>query len=434
MATGAAAAVVGVGGIVVVDAAATSATPSAVVSVDSCRLVDTRLDRGPIGPGDVLVVDATAMASCAVPEGATGVEITLTAVGAEGRGFLSIGAAGQPAPSTSALNFERDGAPVANTASVRVSADGEFAVRSPAARTHVLVDLVGYRTPAEAGEGDDVALGPPGPPGPVGATGEAGQRGPTGATGPRGATGAAGPPGASAGDLAGVYAVSTSGAEHVTLAEAVAAIEADGAEADAVIVVGPGRHEGAAIPGGVSVVGAGATETVIVAPPGGVAALALRGLDHGITTLADLAVEVTGTPAITSDGSVRLERVEVRADGPATALDVAGDVDVRDSTIVVSAAEGPVVAVSAGATLRATSTTVRADAPGGATALRSGATVDVDGSRIESSDVSIEAGEAAIVSATRLRGAVVGSASCVGASSSDGATQLTPLGGDCRPA
>lgn len=129
-----------------------------------------------------------------VPDGATAIVANVTVVQPSAGGFVSVrpgDATGVPA--TSSLNFGA-GDVVPNSITVALPTAGAFAGQvdlfyrgaTPAATTHLLLDIVGYYQPGGSG-----APGPAGPAGPAGPTGPAGSTGPTGPTGVAGTSGAA---------------------------------------------------------------------------------------------------------------------------------------------------------------------------------------------------------------------------------------------------
>lgn len=166
-AVGAAVAVtLGGGGLVAVNAA--SSVPSAIVTIDPVRILDTRTDVGLPGPFVSAISQKLQVTGASVPAGATGVLMNVTAVAPTADGFLSIrpgDATG--APSTSSLNVSA-GAVVPNSVQVGLPTSGAnagkiditfdaYGVAGPT--TEVLIDVVGYMV---AG-----AAGPAGPAGPV---------------------------------------------------------------------------------------------------------------------------------------------------------------------------------------------------------------------------------------------------------------------------
>ena len=159
---GAAVAVSFGGGGLWVASASSAPTPSAVVSIEPARILDTRTDVGLAGPFVSPVsqklqvtgsVPTTNGASIVVPAGATGVLLNVTSVRSTANGFVSIrpgDATG--APATSSLNFLA-GQTVPNSVQVGLPTSGANAgqiditydaLGVPGPTTELLVDVVGY--------------------------------------------------------------------------------------------------------------------------------------------------------------------------------------------------------------------------------------------------------------------------------------------------
>lgn len=164
--------------------------PSAYVSIDPVRVLDTRHSGQVLRasePLDAMVVGA------AVPPDAVAVNLNITVVEPTAAGFVTARASDAAGlPSTSTLNFDA-GVTIANSATVMLSAEGavRFVYDAPGRAdgvAHLVVDVLGYHVPMAAGS-----------PGPAGATGPAGPAGPAGATGPAGPAGPQGPAGGGGG-------------------------------------------------------------------------------------------------------------------------------------------------------------------------------------------------------------------------------------------
>ena len=128
----------GAGGLVAVNSAPSA--PSAFVSIDPARVLDTRTDVGLPGPftsgvaqklkvtGTVRVQppgNTSAVNQQVVPTGATAVTLNVTVVRPTTNGFLSIrpgDAAG--APATSSINFGPGGPNIANAVTVALPTSG----------------------------------------------------------------------------------------------------------------------------------------------------------------------------------------------------------------------------------------------------------------------------------------------------------------------
>ena len=165
---------VSVGGGGVFIANAVTPTASVVVPVDPVRILDTRdpVNLGLPGPLVSAVSQKLPVAgTAAVPVGATGVLLNVTAVEASAAGFLSIrpgDATG--APTTSSLNFKA-GDIVPNSVQVALPTTGAnvgeiditydaFGQRGPT--TDVLIDVVGYMVVRGGGSGPAGPAGTPG--------------------------------------------------------------------------------------------------------------------------------------------------------------------------------------------------------------------------------------------------------------------------------
>lgn len=113
------------------------------VPVQPQRAVDTRsgvgIARGALGPGSARV---TLAGSGGVPQGATAVMATVTAVGGQSA-FWTLHAAGTDRPGTSDLNTNGPD-PVSNTVIVPLSADGAVEAFHNAGTSHLIVDVLGY--------------------------------------------------------------------------------------------------------------------------------------------------------------------------------------------------------------------------------------------------------------------------------------------------
>ena len=120
---------------------------AAYVSVQPCRLADTRLAGG-YARLDALTVQISARGVCGVPDNATSVALTLTVVGPQAAGFLTAWPADQARPVVSNVNFEL-GQIRANGSITRVDVSGAFRVFT-SAPANVVVDVVGAFVPASA--------------------------------------------------------------------------------------------------------------------------------------------------------------------------------------------------------------------------------------------------------------------------------------------
>ena len=120
---------------------------AAYVSVQPCRLADTRLADG-YERIDALTLQILARGVCGIPANATSVALTLTVVGPQAAGFLTAWPADQARPVVSNVNFDV-GQIRANGSITRVDASGAFRVFT-SAPADVVVDVVGAFVPASA--------------------------------------------------------------------------------------------------------------------------------------------------------------------------------------------------------------------------------------------------------------------------------------------
>ena len=119
----------------------------AFVPVTPCRVFDSREMPGrTLAAGETVRIDLGDAGDCAVPESTIAVSVTLTAVGASDRGFLTAWPAGLDRPTTSSMNYG-PGDTRANGSLVRLGDDLSIDVFTRA-RSDVVVDLNGYFVPA----------------------------------------------------------------------------------------------------------------------------------------------------------------------------------------------------------------------------------------------------------------------------------------------
>ena len=126
-----------------VDAAV--ASTSAYVSVQPCRLADTRLNSGFVRV-DPLTLQITARGICGIPANATSLALTLTVVSPQASGFLTAWPSDRARPVVSNVNFDVNQIR-ANGSITRVDAAGTFRVFTSVA-SEVVVDVVGAFVPA----------------------------------------------------------------------------------------------------------------------------------------------------------------------------------------------------------------------------------------------------------------------------------------------
>ena len=120
---------------------------AAYVSVQPCRLADTRLAGG-YARLDALTVQIRTGGVCGIPASATSVALTLTVVEPQAAGFLTAWPADQARPVVSNVNFDV-GQIRANGSITRVDASGAFHVFT-SVPANVVVDVVGAFVPASA--------------------------------------------------------------------------------------------------------------------------------------------------------------------------------------------------------------------------------------------------------------------------------------------
>ena len=134
------------------------AAPAVFTPLEPCRLADTVQTGGRLDAGTA--VDVAVTGSCGVPEDATSVAVTVTAIGPSDRGYLTVSPAGVERPLVSSLNYVA-GATISNQQLVRLGDGGELSVYSRAA-TDVTVDVRGYFAAADgaASQGRFVPLTP----------------------------------------------------------------------------------------------------------------------------------------------------------------------------------------------------------------------------------------------------------------------------------
>lgn len=136
----------------------TSPTVNTFHSRTPCRAVDTRRAGGIPAPREIRSVQVAGSGpafaaqggtggGCGVPEGASAVEVAITAVDPRGDGFIRAWPADQHAPDASVVNFA-GGQGTTNTASVRLGTTApDLKLRAFGSATHLVLDVVGYWMP-----------------------------------------------------------------------------------------------------------------------------------------------------------------------------------------------------------------------------------------------------------------------------------------------
>jgi hypothetical protein len=159
-AVGAAVAVtLGAGGLGISYAASPNGA-TAFVPITPCRILDTRPapdnigNRAtPIGAAQTHTVDAHGNnGNCnttngnAIPTGATGLQLNVTALGATSGTFLTVWATGATQPTVSSLNPQPGAPPIPNGVATGLSSGGQFDIYNNGGNVNVIVDVVGYYT------------------------------------------------------------------------------------------------------------------------------------------------------------------------------------------------------------------------------------------------------------------------------------------------
>jgi hypothetical protein len=107
------------------------------------RRLDTRQEGGPLGPGGTRVLDLTG----SVPAGARAVTVNLTATGATASTFVTAWPAGTGRPAASNINLNAGGTRQ-NLVTVALGADNRVSLYNLAGQVNLVVDMVGFYTPA----------------------------------------------------------------------------------------------------------------------------------------------------------------------------------------------------------------------------------------------------------------------------------------------
>lgn len=149
--------------------------PSALVTIDPARILDTREANGvpgtdPVGQGETITLQVTGRGG--VPAGATGVIITLTATDATVPTYITATPTGTPRATTSVLN-PGSAAAIANTVTMSVGVGGGIDLFNFRGSVHLVADVSGYLLPSgssgivnesielSAYSGTGINLGPP---------------------------------------------------------------------------------------------------------------------------------------------------------------------------------------------------------------------------------------------------------------------------------
>ena len=144
----------GLGGYGLVSADVSSGDRPVFISINPCRLVDTRTDQAvgprttPIGQGETLSVTAQGpngecTGASTIPTDALSLATNVTAVNPTANTFLTFWGNGAN-PGTSNLNPRAGGAPTPNAVNTPLSDTGTFNIFNNRGTTDVIVDVNGY--------------------------------------------------------------------------------------------------------------------------------------------------------------------------------------------------------------------------------------------------------------------------------------------------
>ena len=141
----------GGGGVGFVHATISDGERPVLVSIEPCRLVDTRVDSQvgprnmPIGTAEEYDVAAHGMnGNCTIPATASGLSLNVTTLNATAPTNVRIFAADAALPTTSNLNPVPGGAPAPNSVTTDLDASGAFTVFNEYGNVDVIVDVNGY--------------------------------------------------------------------------------------------------------------------------------------------------------------------------------------------------------------------------------------------------------------------------------------------------
>lgn len=125
---------------------------SVFVPVWPCRLVNTQNSAGPLAANEERTYkmhgntsSQGGAAACGIPQEATALELSITAVSAAGDGYLRVGSVQQALPNATFLNYS-ELMNISNAGAVKVSSNdnASFRIKAFVASTHVVVDVFGY--------------------------------------------------------------------------------------------------------------------------------------------------------------------------------------------------------------------------------------------------------------------------------------------------
>lgn len=122
-----------------------------LVPITPCRIVNTQVGAKlePGRPVEYRSSTGTAQqggaASCGIPALATALVLSITAPQAEGNGYLRVGPAGAPVPTATFMNYTAGfNVTNGNTVKVRIGSGHNLRVQPFVARTHLIIDVLGY--------------------------------------------------------------------------------------------------------------------------------------------------------------------------------------------------------------------------------------------------------------------------------------------------
>jgi hypothetical protein len=133
-------------------AGSSSPTESNFVPITPCRIVNTQNSAGKLAVGEVRsyrvhgnTSSQGGAAACGIPSVATALEVSITAVKAEGNGYLRVYPFGQAEPNATFLNYTNVfNAENAGTVRVASGPGNNLSVKAYQRPTHVVVDVLGY--------------------------------------------------------------------------------------------------------------------------------------------------------------------------------------------------------------------------------------------------------------------------------------------------
>jgi hypothetical protein len=116
------------------------------VALAPFRILDTRSNGGPLGPGSVRTLQVTGVGSTPVPSTATAVVLNVTEVNGSAASLLTVYPLGATRPNASNLNFAAHTV-IANLVTVSLAPPGEVEIYNALGSVNVLADVEGYFTP-----------------------------------------------------------------------------------------------------------------------------------------------------------------------------------------------------------------------------------------------------------------------------------------------